>query len=311
SLFCSYPEEETKWSTEMVISSITVSARNMIVSYSVSPFASARPVLDVDDTLYPLSSGLAPEVANNIQDYMTEKLGIMENKVQELCLSLYKYYGTTLAGLRAIGYKFDYNDFHSFVHGRLPYDTLKPDPVLRNLLQSLPIRKVVFTNADKAHADKVLNRLGLEDCFEQILCFETLNDSTKGNDAVEDEEAAEVFDINEYSAAPNAGISLPKSPVVCKPFEEAFEEVFKIASINPNRTLFFDDSLRNIQTGKRMGLHTVRVGTSNRTEGADYALESIHNIKEALPELWDTAATDKTDGMRYSTEVAIETEVKA
>ncbi|CAI0393363.1 unnamed protein product [Linum tenue] len=268
-------------------------------------------LFDVDDTLYPLSSGLAPEVANNIQDYMTEKLGIMENKVQELCLSLYKYYGTTLAGLRAIGYKFDYNDFHSFVHGRLPYDTLKPDPVLRNLLQSLPIRKVVFTNADKAHADKVLNRLGLEDCFEQILCFETLNDSTKGNDAVEDEEAAEVFDINEYSAAPNAGISLPKSPVVCKPFEEAFEEVFKIASINPNRTLFFDDSLRNIQTGKRMGLHTVRVGTSNRTEGADYALESIHNIKEALPELWDTAATDKTDGMRYSTEVAIETEVKA
>ncbi|CAI0393076.1 unnamed protein product [Linum tenue] len=267
-------------------------------------------LFDVDDTLYPLSSGLAPKVANNIQDYMTEKLGIMENKVQELCLSLYKYYGTTLAGLRAIGYKFDYNDFHSFVHGRLPYDTLKPDPVLRNLLQSLPIRKV-FTNADKAHADKVLNRLGLEDCFEQILCFETLNDSTKGNDAVEDEEAAEVFDINEYSAAPNAGISLPKSPVVCKPFEEAFEEVFKIASINPNRTLFFDDSLRNIQTGKRMGLHTVRVGTSNRTEGADYALESIHNIKEALPELWDTAATDKTDGMRYSTEVAIETEVKA
>ncbi|CAI0393074.1 unnamed protein product [Linum tenue] len=216
-------------------------------------------LFDVDDTLYPLSSGLAPKVANNIQDYMTEKLGIMENKVQELCLSLYKYYGTTLAGLRVCMNGIVLIECCSFVHGRLPYDTLKPDPVLRNLLQSLPIRKVVFTNADKAHADKVLNRLGLEDCFEQILCFETLNDSTKGNDAVEDEEAAEVFDINEYSAAPNAGISLPKSPVVCKPFEEAFEEVFKIASINPNRTLFFDDSLRNIQTGKRMGLHTVRV----------------------------------------------------
>ncbi|CAI0539850.1 unnamed protein product [Linum tenue] len=268
-------------------------------------------LFDVDDTLYPLSSGLAPQVALNIQDYMTEKLGVMENKVQELCLSLYKYYGTTMAGLRAIGYKFDYDDFHSFVHGRLPYDTLKPDPVLRSLLQSLPIRKVVFTNADKAHADKVLSRLGLEDCFEQILCFETLNDSTKGNDAVEDEESAEVFDINEYSAAPNAGLSLPKTPVLCKPFEEAFEEVFKIANINPHRTLFFDDSLRNIQTGKRMGLHTVRVGTSDRTEGADYALESIHNIKEALPELWDAAANDKTEGMRYSTEVAIETEVQA
>lgn len=33
--------------------------------------------------------------------------------------------------------------FDSFVHGRLPYENLKPDPVLRHLLQSLPIRKVV------------------------------------------------------------------------------------------------------------------------------------------------------------------------
>lgn len=44
---------------------------------------------------------------------------------------------------QAIGYEFDYDDYHSFVHGRLPYDRLKPDPVLRALLQSLPIRKVV------------------------------------------------------------------------------------------------------------------------------------------------------------------------
>lgn len=33
--------------------------------------------------------------------------------------------------------------FHSLVHGRLPYQNLKPDPVLRNLLHSIPIRKVV------------------------------------------------------------------------------------------------------------------------------------------------------------------------
>lgn len=31
----------------------------------------------------------------------------------------------------------------SFVHGRLPYNLLKPDPVLRSLLLSLPIWKVV------------------------------------------------------------------------------------------------------------------------------------------------------------------------
>jgi putative hydrolase of the HAD superfamily/pyrimidine and pyridine-specific 5'-nucleotidase len=32
-----------------------------------------------------------------------------------------------------------------------------------------------------------------------------------------------------------------------------------------------------------------QVGTSALVAGADVALESIHNIKEALPELWDAA----------------------
>ncbi|KAF2311866.1 hypothetical protein GH714_027048 [Hevea brasiliensis] len=212
---------------------------------------------DLDDTLYSLSSGLSQHVTKNIEEFMVQKLGIEESKVPELCVSLYKYYGTTLAGLRAVGYKLDYDDY-SFVHGRLPYDILKPDLALKNLLHSVPVRKVVFTNADKRHAGKVLSRLG---------------------------------------AAPNAGIALPKSPVVCKPFETAFDQVFKIANINPQRTLFFDDSIRNLQTGKRLGLNTVWVSRlSHRAEGVDCALESIHYIKEALPELWE--ASEKTEGVR-------------
>lgn len=34
--------------------------------------------------------------------------------------------------------------FNSYVHGRLPYDNIKPDPVLRTLLLSLPLRKIVM-----------------------------------------------------------------------------------------------------------------------------------------------------------------------
>ncbi|KAM7262365.1 hypothetical protein ACFE04_021442 [Oxalis oulophora] len=51
--------------------------------------------------------------------------------------------------------------------------------------------------------------------------------------------------------------------------------------------LFFEDSIRNVQAGKRVGLRTVLVGTLQRVEGADYALESIYNIREAIPELWE------------------------
>ncbi|AED97196.1 Haloacid dehalogenase-like hydrolase (HAD) superfamily protein [Arabidopsis thaliana] len=261
-------------------------------------------LFDIDDTLYPLSSGLAMEVKKNIQEYMVQKLGIEEDKVQELCLSLYKIYGTTMAGLKAVGYDFDYDDFHRFVHGRLPYSTLKPDPILRNIILSLPIRKV-FTNADKAHAAKIIARLGLEGCFEKIISFETLNPITKTESPV-DTKTREIFDIISYMANPDSSIELPKTSVVCKPSEGAFEQVFKMANINPKKTLFFDDSIRNIQTGKRVGLHTVWVGTSHREEGVDIALEHIHNIREALPQLWD-AVDDKAKEIRTRQKVAIET----
>nr|XP_009387529.1 PREDICTED: uncharacterized protein C24B11.05 isoform X2 [Musa acuminata subsp. malaccensis]XP_018677373.1 PREDICTED: uncharacterized protein C24B11.05 isoform X2 [Musa acuminata subsp. malaccensis]XP_018677374.1 PREDICTED: uncharacterized protein C24B11.05 isoform X2 [Musa acuminata subsp. malaccensis] len=263
-------------------------------------------LFDLDDTLYPLSSGIAAECRRNIGDYLVEKLGIEESKISDLCNLLYKNYGTTMAGLRAIGYSFDYDDYHRFVHGRLPYENLKADPVLGPLLLSLPLRKVVFTNADKAHAAKVLKKLGLEDCFEGIICFETLNPPTSSRGT---ETSSEVFDIVDHFARPVAGVALPRTPVLCKPSPDAMERALSIANIDPHRTVFFDDSVRNIQAGKRIGLHTVLVGTRHRVKGADHALESIHNMREALPELWEEA--EKSDSIRYSGKVAMETSVTA
>lgn len=55
-------------------------------------------------------------------------------------------------------------------------------------------------------------------------------------------------------------------------------------------------------------LINIQVGTSQRTKGADYALESIHNIREALPELWEV---DKVSDVGYSGQVPVETSVIA
>ena len=49
----------------------------------------------------------------------------------------------TVASLQALGYEFDNGEFHANVHGRLPYDNLRPDPVLRTILLSIPQRKIV------------------------------------------------------------------------------------------------------------------------------------------------------------------------
>lgn len=94
----------------------------------------------------------------------------------------------------------------------------------------------VFTNADKAHAAKVIARLGLDNCFEKIISFETLNSITKTESPV-DTKTREIFDISSYMANPDPSIELPKTTVVCKPFEGAFEQVFKMANINPKKTV--------------------------------------------------------------------------
>lgn len=258
-------------------------------------------LFDLDDTLYPLASGLAFHCNKNIRDYMAEKLGIDESKVSEMAIFLYKSYGTTMAGLRAIGYAFNYDDYHSFVHGRLPYENLKPDLVLRQLLLSIPIRKVIFTNADKVHAARALSMLGLEDCFDGIICFETLN-QTDGDSSSDESAIIEPGIFNKLD-------ELPETPILCKPSEIAIIRALEIANVNPKRAIFFDDSVRNIQAGKRVGLNTCLVGTSHRVNGADYALESLHNIREALPELWEDG--EEARGARHVGDVVIEMPVTA
>lgn len=149
----------------------------------------------------------------------------------------------------------------SYVHGRLPYDNIKPDPILRTLLLSLPLRKIVmfllhlimptkvktywlyesvtilqiFTNADKLHAARALERLGLEDCFEGIVCFESLNSTNRDNIHGNDE----IFDIITYLSSdhehPLSG--LPKTPIVCKPSQTAIVKAIEIANIDPKRTV--------------------------------------------------------------------------
>ncbi|KAG6580536.1 hypothetical protein SDJN03_20538, partial [Cucurbita argyrosperma subsp. sororia] len=119
---------------------------------------------------------------------------------------------------------------------------------------------------------------------------------------------SEIFDIVGHFGQLNPGVELPKTPIVCKPSEAAIARALKIAGLNPQRTLFFEDSVRNIQAGKRVGLDTVLIGTSQRVKGADYALESIHNLREGIPELWNVEIKSNKG---YAGKVAVETSVTA
>nr|CAB3492606.1 unnamed protein product [Digitaria exilis] len=79
------------------------------------------------------------------------------------------------------------------------------------------------------------------------------------------------------------------------------EAAIRIANIDPKKTIFFDDSTRNIASAKAAGFHTV--GRSSLVPGADHALESIHNIKQALPEIWDGQDRSESDVVLASSAV--------
>lgn len=233
---------------------------------SSSPFDSL--IFDLDDTLYSSKTGIGAALKKNIDDFLVERCGFAPDKASSLRVELFKTYGSSLAGLRALGYDVDADDYHSVVHGRLPYHLIKPDSQLRNLLRSIPQRKIIFTNSDRIHAMKALKRLGLEDCFDQMVCFETMNPNLS------------------QSARPH------EFPVVLKPSPEAMRIALRDTSVDPRRTLFLDDNVRNIAAGKAVGLRTVLVGKTVKTKEADYALDAVNNLLKVVPEIW----VNPTDG---------------
>ncbi|KAK4355610.1 hypothetical protein RND71_024581 [Anisodus tanguticus] len=227
---------------------------------SSSPFDSI--IFDLDDTLYSSKTGIGQSLKKNIDDFLVEKCGFPESKASALRVELFKTYGSSLVGLRAIGYDVDADDYHSYVHGRLPYDLIKPDAQLRSILRSINQRKIIFTNSDRIHAMKALDRLGIQDCFEQIICFETMN-----------------FNLSKATRP-------EEIPVILKPSLEAMNIAIEAAQVNPCRTLFLDDNVRNIAAGKAVGLRTVLVGRATKTKEADYALEMVTDLVQLVPAIW-------------------------
>ncbi|KAH1055692.1 hypothetical protein J1N35_033757 [Gossypium stocksii] len=59
-------------------------------------------LFDLDDTLYPSSTGIAQGIKKNID----------ATKASNLRVELFKTYGSTLVGLRALGYDIDADDYH-------------------------------------------------------------------------------------------------------------------------------------------------------------------------------------------------------
>ena len=135
-------------------------------------------LFDLDETLYPRSSGLMAAINNRIGLYMLERLGMEAPLVQRLRPEYFRRYGTTMRGL-SIHYGIDCDDYLAFVHDLPVADYIGPDPELDAALARIPWRKSIFTNASRAHARRVLAALGVERHFGSIFDVATVGYESK------------------------------------------------------------------------------------------------------------------------------------
>lgn len=186
---------------------------------------------DLDDTLYPNSNGLWQAIKNRINLYMIERLGISENDAPALREQYFKMYGTTLRGLQT-RHDVDTDDFLAFVHDLPLQDFLTPNPLQRDVIASLPQRKLIFTNADANHARRVLAALQLNDLFDSIV---------------------DIHAVSPY----------------CKPMPESFAIAQELSDEpNPRKCVMIDDLPRTTRAALDAGMASILYGTEEPTSEA-------------------------------------------
>ena len=123
-------------------------------------------IFDLDNTLYPHSCNLFAEVEARMAEFMCAEFGIDTEAAHAMRRRYFKTYGTTLRGLMNEN-GIDPHRFLDYVH-QIDVTPVKPAPALKAALKALPGRKLIFTNADIRHAERVLERLGFGDIFEAV-----------------------------------------------------------------------------------------------------------------------------------------------
>jgi pyrimidine 5'-nucleotidase len=178
---------------------------------------------DLDDTLYPSSTGLWTVLKTRMNDYMRERMGFSEAEIPGLRERYFLQYGTTLRGLQA-NHQVDMADFLAYVHDVPLRDFLIPDPRQRAVIASLGTRNLIFTNSDAAHARRVLAALELDDLFETVV---------------------DVTAMQPY----------------CKPMRESFAIAMQAAGEgDPARCVMIDDLPRTTRAAREAGWFSVLFG---------------------------------------------------
>ncbi len=189
-------------------------------------------VFDLDNTLYPASCGLFAQIDDRMRGFIAGLFGIPLDQAQNIQKSYFAEYGTTLRGLMD-RHGIDPHPYLKYVHD-IDIGPINPDPALEAVLAKLGGRKIIFTNATRAHARRVMERLGVGHHFEAV------------------------FDIESAGFLP-------------KPRPEIYKKLVADYGLDPARTVMIEDIARNLAPAAEIGMTTLwlRSETHWGKEGAE------------------------------------------
>jgi putative hydrolase of the HAD superfamily len=205
-------------------------------------------LFDLDETLYPRGNGVIARVDARINGYLADRMGVPATDVDAVRVRLRDAYGTTMRGLE-VEHAIDVDDYLAHIHDVPIEDLLHPTPGLRALLERLPERKAVFSNAVRAHAIRVLDRLGLIGVFEGVFALEDLH----------------------YRP---------------KPDPRAYRIVTEALGVAPAACVLVDDTRQNLDAAAALGMRTVWVHPAPSAPRENHHLvEDVHGVEAALASL--------------------------
>ncbi|MFD1123136.1 pyrimidine 5'-nucleotidase [Methylophilus flavus] len=176
-------------------------------------------IFDLDDTLHNASAHIFPVMNQSMTRYIMDLLAMEEPAAHQLRQHYWRLYGATLKGLMR-HHGVNPHHFLSETHAFLTDDMVQTTKQLRQMLQSLPGRKCVFTNAPRAYAIRVLEVLGISDCFTLVFSVES-------------------------------------SRFHAKPSVRGFRMLLRQLRCCAASCTLFEDSLPALMTAKRLGMRTV------------------------------------------------------
>ena len=205
-------------------------------------------LFDLDETLYPKEVGVMEALIARMLSFMTRKIGIPPDDVSTRQRYYHQRYGTTLRGLME-EYHIDPEDFLAYVHDIELEKFISASPPLARMLSSIPLEKVIFTNADTAHAERVLNVLQVRPFFTRIIDIRTIG----------------------YQS---------------KPDPRAYHRALSTLNTSGEQCIMVEDNPRNLMPAKELGMTTILVdGKTPPTLGVDYIVPTIFHVGQIIQKL--------------------------